>query len=57
MTPPDPPSRIPKYRILKALLWGGNHVMRWQLQHGLALVPSPCWKPLAAVPASPVRHA
>ena len=36
MTPPDPPSRTPKYRILKALLWGGNHVMRWQLQHGLA---------------------
>jgi deazaflavin-dependent oxidoreductase (nitroreductase family) len=37
VTPPDPPSRTPKYRILKALLWGGNHVMRWQLRHGLAL--------------------
>lgn len=33
---PDPPSRTPKYRILKVALWAGNHVMRWQLQHGLA---------------------
>jgi deazaflavin-dependent oxidoreductase (nitroreductase family) len=34
--PPHPPPRTRKYRILKIMLWGGNHVMRWQLQHGLA---------------------
>lgn len=28
--------RTRKYRALKVLLWGGNHVMRWQVQHGLA---------------------
>jgi len=36
VTPRDPQSRTDKYRILKAALWPGNHVMRWQLQHGLA---------------------
>ena len=28
--------RTGKYQALKMLLWGGNRVMRWQLQHGLA---------------------
>ena len=36
MKPADPQSRTGKYRILKAALRPGNHVMRWQLQHGLA---------------------
>ena len=29
--------RTRKYRILKVLLWGTNHMTRWQLRHGLGL--------------------
>jgi deazaflavin-dependent oxidoreductase (nitroreductase family) len=36
VNPSDPPPRTRKYRILKVMLRGGNHMMRWQLQHGLA---------------------
>ncbi len=31
------PRRTRKYRMLKVMLWGANHVTRWQLRHGLAL--------------------
>jgi deazaflavin-dependent oxidoreductase (nitroreductase family) len=34
--PSEPQSRTGKYRILKVVLWAGNHVLRWQLYHGLA---------------------
>lgn len=36
MGKPRSPGRTRKYQALKVLLWGGNHVMRWQLRHGLA---------------------
>lgn len=27
-------TRTRKYRALKMILWGGNHMLRWQLRHG-----------------------
>ena len=34
--PSEPQFRTGKYRILKVVLWAGNHVLRWQLHHSLA---------------------
>jgi deazaflavin-dependent oxidoreductase (nitroreductase family) len=34
--PASPPRRTRKYRMVKVLLWTGNHVLRWQLRHGVA---------------------
>lgn len=28
-------TRTRKYQALKVVLWGGNHMLRWQLRHGL----------------------
>ena len=31
----QPAARSRKYQVLKVVLWTGNHILRWQLRHGL----------------------
>jgi hypothetical protein len=43
----QPVARSRKYQVLKVVLWTGNHIVRWQLRHGLGPRAFALLEPLA----------